>query len=568
MRDYAKDLAETPPEGMIEWAKARKIIKTEFLIYKAGWYTEPITELKSKCVDAHCTACGSDMKLDYVHGAPCHGYGPPFGFRIWEDGKPKECTSGDHTKCPECGEKVTALHVGSLRYGHKENGWVMTMGRIPEEGKKDRLAVYCWEILRETRKDGGQEWRAYPYEAYIVEETVIRRCKHWGNVGMSGRHYFAQEWTQTKGFTDTFGDIEHIYCPEGIETVTAGTTAENARLAEYMALKTKKYPVNWLRLWLKHRNIDTVFSVGAGEIVAGMIERFREQPRYNSYTGYNKANNDTAWLQDLDWKQKRPAQIMRMNAGELRDFIRAGGGAEETEKLIALRKSGISVEIPDSLPLLRGTKTEELKRLGEFGEETGKAARYLAAQNRRYKSDRRADAALLVDYFELCGKAGWDITDKAVRHPANLRRAHDQALSHIQFEEKKALKEKFRRQAERLEKYAFGADGFEIRIPQRENDLIVEGKALKHCVASYAKRHAEGTVTILFIRRSEEPDIPFYTLSIYEDSMTVCMNNGYRNCGQTPEVKAFEDKFMAWARAGCKRDKKTGEPILEEKKTA
>ena len=53
---------------------------------------------------------------------------------------------------------------------------------------------------------------------------------------------------------------------------------------------------------------------------------------------------------------------------------------------------------------------------------------------------------------------------------------------------------------------------------------------------------------MFFIRRAEQPEIPYYTLELKEKSMTVVQNHGDHNALQTPEIKEFEQKWLAWAK--------------------
>ena len=104
-----------------------------------------------------------------------------------------------------------------------------------------------------------------------------------------------------------------------------------------------------------------------------------------------------------------------------------------------------------------------------------------------------------------------------------------------------------------MKKYAFEDGNIFIRPCETEEELIAEGKALHHCVASYAERHARGDLTIFFIRRKDKPDEPWYTLNFNEKKLSVTENRGLRNCGRTEEVRNFENTWLEWVRSGGKR---------------
>ena len=88
-------------------------------------------------------------------------------------------------------------------------------------------------------------------------------------------------------------------------------------------------------------------------------------------------------------------------------------------------------------------------------------------------------------------------------------------------------------------------------------ELYQEGQKLHHCVYSYLERFVTGKTAILLIRKADDPDTPFYTLELNEADMFVCQNRGLRNCAKTPEVQAFEDKWLDWAKAQKKEGRKT-----------
>lgn len=175
------------------------------------------------------------------------------------------------------------------------------------------------------------------------------------------------------------------------------------------------------------------------------------------------------------------------------------------------------------------------------------------------------DAQILTDYWTMSETLGRDLTDPAVRWPKDLIDAHDQASKLMKFREKKDTASQFRIRRRLLRKWSFAADGLFIRPAASQLELIEEGDHLHHCVGSYSTKHSSGKTAIFFIRRVTRPREPYYTLQLNEKSLTVKQNRGLRNCARTPEVQAFEDKWLAWVRAGAPRDK-SGKPIIADTK--
>nr|WP_279286772.1 PcfJ domain-containing protein [Anaerotruncus sp. 1XD42-93] len=162
----------------------------------------------------------------------------------------------------------------------------------------------------------------------------------------------------------------------------------------------------------------------------------------------------------------------------------------------------------------------------------------------RYLKNQKGQWYTLQDYWNMAQRLHRDLSDSLVRWPRSLKAAHDQVMAEQKAREDAALNEMFIERAEELQYLSFELNGLLIRPCQNETELIREGKDLHHCVATYAKRHAEGKTAILFIRQVAEPNIPFFTLEFDEETKTVRQNRGLRNCGRTPEVTAFETAWL------------------------
>lgn len=67
-----------------------------------------------------------------------------------------------------------------------------------------------------------------------------------------------------------------------------------------------------------------------------------------------------------------------------------------------------------------------------------------------------------------------------------------------------------------------------IVAPRTVNDLQTEGRVLSHCVASFVDPIIDGTTNVLFVRRNDMINVPFYTIEILNDG-TVRQVHCYRN---------------------------------------
>lgn len=82
-------------------------------------------------------------------------------------------------------------------------------------------------------------------------------------------------------------------------------------------------------------------------------------------------------------------------------------------------------------------------------------------------------------------------------------------------------------------------DKFGIILPIDAQDLIREGKLMRHCVASYVDRVIREDTIIVFLRRAQDLDTPFVTIEVNPDDMRVCQVKAKAN-GKLNNKKATD----------------------------
>ena len=121
------------------------------------------------------------------------------------------------------------------------------------------------------------------------------------------------------------------------------------------------------------------------------------------------------------------------------------------------------------------------------------------------------------DYLEQSAKYYGKVKEK---FPKSLNTAH-QIISE-KVREKTRMGEGFTFFEEIMSEsedfsYHNNADKFLIRMPEKAVELIDEGEHLCHCVASYIEKVNNGDCTVVFMRRTEEPDVSYLTIEILPD---------------------------------------------------
>lgn len=284
----------------------------------------------------------------------------------------------------------------------------------------------------------------------------------------------------------------------------------------------------------------------------------------------------------IDWSKPDVRKAMGMTGPELRDVIAEKPPMEALElRNLARRWLGKRWTIREAVDFTRQW-------------DHNVAGRYVLSFCRRYKLDpdrlvRYLEHQQVIDpdlpwadipdvfqiykdYIEMAWQMGMCMEHGKVLWPDDLHKAHNGLIKPFESRQEGILSELPMEKgtingAARREKYEFEMDGLRIRFPLTASAIIYEGKALNHCVAGYAERHIKGVLTILFLRRSSEPNKPYVTIEM--DGNRIVQVHGYNNDrgAESPRVtyKKFFDTWLTWLKAGSKRDK-DGKPILPRKR--
>lgn len=177
----------------------------------------------------------------------------------------------------------------------------------------------------------------------------------------------------------------------------------------------------------------------------------------------------------------------------------------------------------------------------------GKAHSYLNKQKDICKPNLRYEWDALItwkDYLADCVKLGWDMSDESVVYPKNVHDAHQNTIRQVKIKADGELNKKIKRRLKDLnKKYYFEYEGLMIRPAVSSIELLDEGKALNHCVGTYADRYAAGETAILLIRKLSDPGKPYYTMEVKNNM--VYQVRGLRNCPANGEVQSLVDAFKA-----------------------
>ena len=129
--------------------------------------------------------------------------------------------------------------------------------------------------------------------------------------------------------------------------------------------------------------------------------------------------------------------------------------------------------------------------------------------------------------------------------PKDLKVAHDEVVGRFNALKAELESSAYKSIYEKTKKLEYALDGLIILVPKSISEIFEEGKALNHCVGNYSQRVLDGTTMILFIRKTESVNTPYFTLEYKNNSIVQVRGN--RNQLMTVEVERFTDQWLAWA---------------------
>ena len=179
---------------------------------------------------------------------------------------------------------------------------------------------------------------------------------------------------------------------------------------------------------------------------------------------------------------------------------------------------------------------------------------YLEKQAKESEKKPKELIGTWKDYLDMASKLGMDVKDPIIYHARKLEKRHNE-LVQLMIEKKMDIKaeeiaEKFpgiENVCENLRKYEYSDHTFQIVAPRNIKDILEEGEELQHCIIgkdTYFARMVKQESYLLFLRKKNAPQKPYYTLEVEPDG-TVRQKRTYFN-RQNPDIKQAENFLLRW----------------------
>lgn len=460
-------------------------------------------------------------------------------------GKSHKYKKGKHNSYVNCSRTGKTVQIKKLTQRMEVNEELCLMQRLDEDsgivrffkatavwqGAKKELSLY--EQIRHVMHNGGG------YSRYNGTRTLADEHQ--------------QTWWDSNPANKRSG-----YCflyPEGIIESVRGTQYEGkGHSLQALAQYGIQLPYNNL-LWC-HTVVTEKYEYLAKR---GLLRLLTEDAKGIYYGGYY-GNLQVNGLNDIT--------ILGINRQRISRLVTADGGINYLDWLRYEEK--MNIYIPDQVikTLEAANLNPDLCRPFLDRMSAVKISNYILKQAAICKESVVHIVNTWNDYLSMADRLKMNTEADQIFKPKDLYASHQELVNAINRQNAKKEATKLKRKypeasavIKTLRKYEWGDDKYTVVAPKGIIDIVAEGRALSHCVGSserYYDRIAQQESYILFLRKADRPDKPWYTLEV-EPGGTIRQK---RTTGdkQTPELSEATEFLRAW-------QKVIKERLSEEEKT-
>ena len=151
------------------------------------------------------------------------------------------------------------------------------------------------------------------------------------------------------------------------------------------------------------------------------------------------------------------------------------------------------------------------------------------------------DTWLYLDYIKFCKKLRYNLKDKSILYPKNLRVKHDELQNLVKINKDKQTRKQIKARYNKIKQNTYENKKFVIYPTKSIEEMINESAQQNNCVKTYADRVAKGKCDIYFMRLVNEREKSLVTVEVRGNK--VVQQRIKNNMDTTPEQKRFLKKW-------------------------
>lgn len=471
---WDQDLAQVPelPKDWAHWAD-KVAVRENFIFYHYK---------RGGAKTGYCTFCGKEVPIS---GHPYHN----------KEGR-----------CTRCRHPVVFKALGRAGYFQTDKYYAYLIQRC-----RDGFVIREFWANRTYRKDRLPHSEPYWHEfrRSIYDHSGEVRSYYWGMYCQRETRWIAGSPCYYAYYGDQSGRVYGKTLPS-LEKKELRQTG----LAEWIRSHPITDPEKYLAVWKRLPQMEQIWKAG--------LQRLTKE-----------CFNNCDSVRKLVLCPSEPGLIraLGLDASKFRRLRQLDGDTETLAWLQLEKKTG--QRIPDEMLHWFQKERISAKDLLFIADRMSlvQIKNYLQRQKQYFDGSCRQALTTWQDYLAIAERLHYDTSDEIVYRVHKLRQRHDELV--LQGEAG-SLEEQAEKMAakyphvdaicmELQNKYAYTDEEYTVIAPQNIFEIIKEGRMLHHCVGNdgagerYYDRIERRESFILFLRRTDEPNDPYYTLEIEPD---------------------------------------------------
>lgn len=430
----------------------------------------------------------------------------------------------------------------------------------------------CGTIARAVNRrmisKGRGLWFGYPFAFFFwldPEHLLIRTIWLYRLWDEDARCFFYRSYESARyyiaprvGRFELLGCYSGNYCvcervldvPDG--TVMIGDTDLSETFLKYHSYDLYEREmhdpayIRYLCYYARYPLIEQLVKAGYADFVYDLIVRDNPNKTVIDFTAPSIKAAFKVRIEDLRRRKNvfvyDTCQLMRLTVKFKRYGVKA------FEKALFYKKNIMTSGVKKEADLIYRLTGVTYERMYDYLYRQSQRGGYLLSSMYRFYKDYLEQARELEAFSK----------DRSFLFPREFMVAHDRIVdlynAKLEADRLKAdrdLEEKSVALTQRLrEQYEFEDEQYTVSVPCRMEDIVREGRVLCHCVGGYARRHFENTTVIVFVRRKEAVDIPYFTVEFYPLTRVIRQIHGLHNIDPDEDLRAFVD---AWQKEVLRR---------------
>lgn len=421
----------------------------------------------------------------------------------------EKATHNERVVCPACREEVMykawnrqrhlvdEKTVGIMQRLEDDTGYIMRkfhckLQRTREKGWESEPELHIWENVRVRLDSCFCEAELFEYGEY--KYTGVNRWCHicrrsaWG--------YYSRSYGSAVMYTK---NLRHVLKKEKFARM-------NLKSAFDGDCGNKVDPVYILQRLVRYPSIEYLQKSGLHMLVSEIMKAQEESHLFDT--------NATKITDLLKLDKQRIQRLKKVNGGS--KVLKAlqyekNSGEKLTDQHLWYIKSG-NIDIWEL----------ETERTGLT---IGRTLNFMKKQQEKEGRTFREILRYYKDYLDMAEERGMDLTDEIVCKNNRMMEFHNKYLEEKNQKENqkrdKEVNQKFRKIARDYEKNKqhFGWENkkYAVMVPKCASEITKEGRLQHHCVGAsdtYMGRMDRGESYILFLRKKENMQKPYYTLEV------------------------------------------------------